>query len=188
MFIFVLFSLLLLLVNSSSSEWILSNLMNSKTNAATKKGEDKKIIPKYDYFSPLSNHIQRFFDEFDPINLTGLSQFIIHLPMDITETLTTINVLIDIPGVNKNDITIAIHKNNELVITAHKEGLVREEGKTFKKMERFNGNITRTLNLPEYAELEKMEATYNDGVLCIKIPKAHLEGSVEECPKIVNIK
>lgn len=188
MFIIVLFSLLLLLVNSSSSEWILSNLMNSNNNAATKKGEDKKIIPKYDYFSPLSNHIQKFFDEFDPINLTGLSQFIIHLPMDITETLTTINVLIDIPGVNKNDITIAIHKNNELVITAHKEGLIREEGKTFKKMERFNGNITRTLNLPEYAELEKMEATYNDGVLCIKIPKAHLEGSVEECPKIVNIK
>jgi len=157
-------------------------------NSNAVKKEDKKIIPKYDYFSPLSNHFQRFWDEFDPLTLSGISQFIIHLPMDVTETSTSIDVLMDIPGVNKNDITIAIHKNNELVVSAHKEGIYMEEGKKLKKIERFNGNITRTLNLPEYAELDKMEATYNDGVLFIKIPKVQNEGGAEECTKYVNIK
>ena len=176
MFILALFSLtslLFCLVNSSLSESILSNLMNlNNAAAAVKKEEDKKIIPKYDYFSPVKNHIQRFLEELD------FNNNFIHFRIDMAETLTTIDILIDIPGVNKEDITIAIHKNNELVISVHKEGMLREEGKKFKKKERFHGNITRTLNLPKYAELEKLEATYIAGVLCIKIPKAHIEGKM----------
>ena len=95
--------------------------------------------------------------------------------------------IIYIKGVDKNDITVTVHKHHELVISAHKHGSYKEDNKSYKRMERFNGNVTRTLTLPDYADLDKMEAEYNNGVLFVKIPKIH-QDLVEECPKVINIK
>jgi HSP20 family molecular chaperone IbpA len=39
------------------------------------------------------------------------------------------------------------------------------------RTERYSGEVTRTMIFPENADLERLEAKYEDGVLWIKIPK-----------------
>ncbi|KAJ1438790.1 HSP20-like chaperone [Ochromonadaceae sp. CCMP2298] len=93
----------------------------------------------------------------------------------------------DLPGVEKKDISITIHKNNELVVSAHKQGVYKQEGELVKRMERYSGNVTRTILLPEYSNPEAMEAEYVAGVLRMKIPKTHV-AEEESCAKKVDIK
>lgn len=171
--------ILCFLVLSIYSDWLVPSLKDKK--------ERDKIVPHYDLALPTINSLQRFWNEFDPFIVSGMSQFLVNLPMDVTETPSEIDIHMDIPGVDKNDISITIHKHNELVISAHKQSYHKENGKNYKRMERFNGNVTRTLTLPEYADMDKMEAQYDNGVLFVKIPKIHKD-LIEECPKVINIK
>ena len=146
--------------------------------------KDRSIVPQHDYVNSYSD-IERFMNQFDLFPLLT-SQMGNNMPMDVRESKESIDVLMDLPGVNKDDISITIRKGNELVIAAHKQGTIKTEGHSVRRMERFSGNATRTIFLPEYADLDKMEAEYLNGVLSMKIPKAHHEQ--EECQKTVSIK
>ena len=78
------------------------------------------------------------------------------------------------------DITIS---GNTLTISGEtkEEEEVKEEN--YIRRERRNGSFSRSVMLPEGLESDKAEATFEDGVLTLTIPKAP-----EAKPKVIKIK
>lgn len=128
------------------------------------------IVPQRDY-STQSSNFNRFVGQMDPFPQLGQMIGAGHLPVDIRETANGIDILIDLPGASKDDISVTIYRNNELRIWAYKHGLFKTEDSRMQRSERYYGEVSRTLIFPEHADLEHLEAKYEDGVLWIKIPR-----------------
>lgn len=101
---------------------------------------------------------------------------------DIYEKDNNINIEMDIPGFNKEDINIEINKGN-LVVTAEKNEEENEDKKYLRRERKFYGKYQRSFYLGEVDE-EACEASFTNGILKIKVPKK-LE---EETKKNIEIK
>ncbi len=93
--------------------------------------------------------------------------------MNIAESPEDYTVTVDLPGVKKEDINIET-SNNQLTISAERRS---ENGGKKGQSEKFFGRYKRTFSLPAGTPAEKIEATSNEGVLSIRIPKGeHAKG------------
>jgi len=77
---------------------------------------------------------------------------------------------LDLPGFPKEDVDIKI-RDNALTITAQKKTLNEESTDKYHKRERSFGSFQRSILLPVNADQESINATFNHGVLLVKIPK-----------------
>ena len=82
----------------------------------------------------------------------------------------TLVVKAELPGVKKEDISIAVEEG-DLVIRGERKTEEKIEEKEYLHTERFLGTFYRRLPLPEGVMPEKIEATFTDGVLEVKVPK-----------------
>ena len=94
--------------------------------------------------------------------------------LDLSETDTTLEVHMDLPGVKAEEIDIEVTGDILCIKGEHHEER-EEEGKTFHHMERHCGSFRRTVKLPMAIDDSHVEADFCDGVLCVTLPKA------EEC-------
>lgn len=76
----------------------------------------------------------------------------------------------EIPGVKKEDLDISVTENSVSIkgSTRHEE---KEEKGDYYRCEITSGDFARTVGLPSSVDTEKVKATFNDGVLELKIPK-----------------
>ncbi len=102
---------------------------------------------------------------------------------DIWETNNAIKAVIDMPGVNKEDIKINV-KNEGLEIKAEKKEEKKEDKKGIYREERRYTGFYRFIPLPENAIPEKTEAEYKNGVLELTIPKREEEKKEDEGKRI----
>ena len=93
---------------------------------------------------------------------------------DIIKTDEKIIVKVDMPGVKKEDIDLAITEDS-ISIKASRKEIAEEEKEGFYRKERtYRGyNVYRTL--PAKVKPETADAKYEDGVLTIEIEKAEKE-------------
>jgi len=96
------------------------------------------------------------------------------VPVDIAENDTGYLLWADLPGVRKEDVTVAIN-GRELTLSAEfkrenavDQGQGREQ---FLRAERPYGNVTRTIAFPVELDSAKARAEYRDGVLQLTLPK-----------------
>ena len=88
---------------------------------------------------------------------------------DLTETENEIRILMDLPGMNKENVDIQL---NEGTLVIRGERKFEEQEKTrYHRLERFNGSFTRSFELPASIEAEKISAVFKDGVLEVVLPK-----------------
>ena len=100
--------------------------------------------------------------------------------VDIKEGTDHYEMHVDLPGVSKDNVKITISPSQkEMQISAHREGLRREEGQSYRLLERFVGNMTRTIYLPDQANIEQVSAKFDNGVLDINVPK--MSKSEQQC-------
>ena len=90
---------------------------------------------------------------------------------DIWETKDAFYASVEIPGVNKEDITINV-VDNGLEIKATRKEKAEEHRKGFYRIERSYSAFYKYIALPENAVLEKAEAHYKNGILEIRVPKS----------------
>ncbi|HVJ64069.1 MAG TPA: Hsp20/alpha crystallin family protein [Bdellovibrionota bacterium] len=93
--------------------------------------------------------------------------------VDVQETSKHWAVMLDVPGVKKEDIKIDL-EGRHLTIRGRREAVSTAEGDDDGKwshVERRYGQFTRSFSLPELAEVESIKADHRDGVLKIVIPK-----------------
>lgn len=95
--------------------------------------------------------------------------------IDVYETETHVVASCEIPGLeNKEDIDIHIEDHTlTLSGTIHKVHEVREE--QLYRRERFSGRFERTVSLPAAVTAEETRASYKNGILEIRMPKAKLD-------------
>jgi len=81
---------------------------------------------------------------------------------------------IDLPGVKKEDIDISVN-DGILVISGERKLEKKEEKESYTRIESFFGRFERAFKLPADADLDNIEAKYENGVLKIFIPKKQKE-------------
>lgn len=76
------------------------------------------------------------------------------------------------PGIKKEDLKINLERNVLTISSETKtENQEKDEKGAFTRREFNYSSFSRAFTLPEDAEPEKIEATYEDGILKITIPK-----------------
>lgn len=91
-------------------------------------------------------------------------------PVDVSETDTAIEVRLDLPGVKADEIDIHL-TGNMLNVCGERKDQKEEKGRTFHRVERRRGNLSRSIALPCAIEEDEVAAEYKDGVLTITLPK-----------------
>jgi HSP20 family protein len=104
------------------------------------------------------------------------------LALDMYETEDAVVVKTAVPGVKSDDIDITI-SGNTLSISG--ETKVEEEVKeeNYIRHERRYGSFSRSVVLPESVNPDEAEASFEDGILTLSIPKAP-----EAKPKVIKVK
>lgn len=91
--------------------------------------------------------------------------------MDVTENDKEYQVLAELPGVKKDEISVTIN-GNEITVSAevkHEKDI--RDGETVLRAERYYGKIQRVFTLGQEVDEATAQAKYNDGVLELKLPK-----------------
>ncbi len=92
---------------------------------------------------------------------------------DITENDKEYQILMDMPGMDKNDIKINI-QDERVSITGERKSEEKEEKTDFIRQERYYGSFFRSFKLPAKVKEDEIKASFKDGVLKVLIPKAEV--------------
>ena len=92
------------------------------------------------------------------------------MPMDAYRSGEHFTVHLDLPGVAPDSIDLTVEQN-VLTVTAERRW-AREEGQEVLVAERPQGQFTRQLFLSDGLDVEHIEASYEHGVLSVRIPVA----------------
>ena len=93
-----------------------------------------------------------------------------HALADFRETENDYAVIVEIPGVNKEDINIDAANNTLRIKAEKKQEFEKEQDDEYRYSKSYAG-FYREITLPENAEAEKIDAEYKNGVLKISILK-----------------
>lgn len=105
-----------------------------------------------------------------PLGWTGAEGGMLRSPdTEVMETEEAIYVMMEMPGVRRDDLDIGLEANI-LTVRATK-GVERLENARYHLSERRYGTFSRSFVLPRQVDAERIEAQYTDGVLRIVVPK-----------------
>lgn len=76
----------------------------------------------------------------------------------------------EVPGMKLEDIEVTV-VGNELTLKGKRELQRTDKGVTYHREERVSGEFTRMVTLPSNVDSAKVEATLDEGVLTIRMPK-----------------
>lgn len=106
--------------------------------------------------------------------------------VNIFETDTEYCVEYAAPGLTKDDFTINVRNDNEMVISMEKKQEHTENDKkgTCLRREFTYNQFQQSMILPDNVEKDKIEARVQNGVLTIRIPKKAVKESAETSRKV----
>ncbi len=91
-------------------------------------------------------------------------------PMDLVETDADFVLRADLPGLSEKDVNIEV-EDNVLTISGERKAEHEERKEGYYRVERASGTFSRSLTLPEPVDPESVSASFDNGVLEIRIPK-----------------
>ena len=99
---------------------------------------------------------------------TGLRRW--HPAMDLVESDDHFLLRADLPGVSENDVKVEL-EDNVLTISGERRHEEETKGGGFLRIERATGVFSRSLTLPEGVDPSAISATFDKGVLEVRVPK-----------------
>lgn len=123
-----------------------------------------------DPFTAMRREMDRMFEDVFGRSLLPTGTGMMMPRMDVEETATDIRVTVELPGVEEKDVTIDL-AGDLLTIKGEKkeEHETRDEGHHL--VERSYGSFARSVRLPYMIETDAAEATFDKGVLTVRLPK-----------------
>jgi HSP20 family protein len=91
--------------------------------------------------------------------------------VDVLESKDSYLIRAELPGMKKEDIKVEV-KNGTLVVSGESKSEKPAEGVEYRHVERVAAKFWRSFSLPETVTQDGIEATYKDGILEIRVPKA----------------
>lgn len=91
--------------------------------------------------------------------------------VDIAETEAEFVIKAEVPEVKKEDLQVTV-ENGIVTLRGERKQEKEEKGKKFHRIERYFGSFHRRFTLPENVDEAKVQASFKDGVLTLKLPKS----------------
>jgi HSP20 family protein len=114
-------------------------------------------------------------------------------PLEMTERDHTLFIKLDLPGMNKEDITVSF-TDDGLVIEGERMKETEDKKNEWFTTERTYGHFYRVVPLPEGVNSKEVKATFKNGVLEVTVPVPAAEAKtpykvpVEGEPETKNVK
>ena len=121
-------------------------------------------MANFDPFREMDNMERSFF---------GNTNLVSAFRTDVSDTGDAFKLEAELPGFSKDDIKIDI-ENDCLTISAERKFDDEDKKKNFVKRERFYGSYSRSFDVTGI-DTDAIEASYNDGVLTLTMPKKKAE-------------
>jgi HSP20 family protein len=140
--------------------------------------EFPKVDPLKDMVS-IRDEIDRLFDSFlgrtPTFRRTAEGEW--SPVVDVQETPDEFIVIVEVPGMKKEDISISL-TGDAISISGDKK---RDDvgNITYHRLERSCGRFRRTISLPTEVTADEVNATYEDGLLTITLPKVEKKKPTE---------
>jgi HSP20 family protein len=90
--------------------------------------------------------------------------------MDLVETKDDLVLRADLPGMSEDDISLEI-KDGVLNVSGERQFEHKDETEGFYRFERGFGSFSRSLSLPQGVNADSVKASFDKGVLEVRIPK-----------------
>lgn len=91
--------------------------------------------------------------------------------LDVKETDNEVVVSVDLPGMEEKDVEIAL-RDDMLTVRGERKAEKTEKNENWQVVERSYGAFYRAVALPFEPDAGKAQATFEKGVLTIRIPKS----------------
>jgi len=93
-----------------------------------------------------------------------------------------VQVTSEVPGIDPATIDLSV-TGDTLAIKGDRKQLELKNGDTWHRQERGTGGFSRTIRLPYLVEGDKVNATYENGILTITLPRAEADK-----PRKINVR
>jgi HSP20 family protein len=91
--------------------------------------------------------------------------------VDIREGVDGLTLLVDLPGLGKEDVSITLENNVLTIAGERKLAADQKQDDTYHRLERQYGAFSRSFTLAPTVLTDKVEASFENGVLTILLPK-----------------
>lgn len=92
------------------------------------------------------------------------------LTVDISETDSEYLISADIPGVNRDDVTVSF-RNGMLTIQGERKSTRQGNGRNFHRMECPQGYFMRSFRMPDDTDEQTVKAEFGKGIFNLTLPK-----------------
>jgi len=146
-------------------------------------------------FDSMVESMQRAFDSFWNSTLPAYNGMNL-VPIDVYEKPDAFFLRAAVPGVRPEHLDVSVEKNVLTVRGETKDEWQTEDAKVYRREHRY-GTFSRSVRLPENLEVEQIDASFDHGVLTVRIPKSQQmlkeqtrripirTGNVSERPKAI---
>ncbi len=140
-----------------------------------------RVPQQWEPFEGLRREMDRLFDDFTgafwgrspfaPSALRrGESTFAGMPAVDVAETDKAYEITAELPGMEEKNIEVKL-ADGILSIKGEKQEESEEKDKNYYRRERSFGSFERNFQVPENVDVDKIEASFKNGVLSVKLPK-----------------
>jgi len=132
------------------------------------------VLTRWDPFrevSALQNRMNRLFEEqYGGGREESLTAGAFVPAVDIYEDEHSIQLKLEVPGVDEKDLDIKV-ENNTLTVSGERKFEKEEKEENFRRVERRFGSFTRSFTLPSTVSTDDIQADYDHGVLKVRLAK-----------------
>jgi HSP20 family protein len=117
---------------------------------------------------PFSREVDRLFDAFFGAEREQGRRWV--PPVDLVEADDHFVLKADLPGLTEQDVSIEV-QDNTLTISGQRNAEHESSERGWYRIERSFGSFSRSLTLPDGVDAEAIAASFDHGVLEVRIPK-----------------
>jgi HSP20 family protein len=92
--------------------------------------------------------------------------------LDLYESGDHLIAVVELPGMRKEDIDISLHDGTLTISGERKRESSSSNGEKAQRTERYVGTFRRSVALPTVVDAGKVNASYDNGILKVTLPKA----------------
>jgi len=132
------------------------------------------LMDRREPFRDIQGEMNRLFDSFfgRPLATATGTESRVWMPVvDMYETKDELILNFELPGVREKEVSLSI-TGDLLTVKGERQFNQELNNDNYHHMERAYGKFERTVQLPMHVQAGRVTATYRDGVLEVKLPKA----------------
>jgi HSP20 family protein len=124
---------------------------------------------RWDPFRELQREMGRLFESLDPFQTARSARH--YPPLNLYDAGDRYLLAAQLPGMTASDIDLSI-TGETLTIRGERKRAEGVKDDSYRRQERPMGRWARTITLPDRVDTAQVVASFSDGILTVKIPKA----------------